>query len=94
MLTGKKGTRIQEETINIPKPMIEIGGKPLICHIMKHYSHYGFSEFIICLGYKSDIIKDYFINYPSCTCDFTVNTKDDTIIFHNNHIEVKSEITL
>ena len=87
ILAGGKGTRIQEETINIPKPMIEIGEKPLIWHIMKHYSHYGFSEFIICLGYKSDIIKDYFINYHSYACDFTVNTKDDTIIFHNNHIE-------
>jgi glucose-1-phosphate cytidylyltransferase len=87
ILAGGKGTRIQEETVNIPKPMIQIGEKPIIWHIMKHYSFYGFSEFVICLGYKSDVIKNYFINYHAYSCDFTVNTKEDSIVFHNNHIE-------
>ena len=63
ILAGGYGTRIIEETISKPKPMIEIGGKPILWHIMKIYSSYGFNEFIICLGYKSDIIKEYFINY-------------------------------
>lgn len=87
ILAGGKGTRIQEETTSIPKPMVEIGEKPIIWHIMKHYSHYGFSEFIICLGYKSHIIKDYFFNYLCYSSDFTINTKKNTLVFHNNNCE-------
>ena len=63
ILAGGFGTRISEETHKIPKPMIEIGGKPILWHIMKIYSHYGFNEFIILLGYKGDVIKEYFANY-------------------------------
>jgi len=63
ILAGGRGTRISEETGSIPKPMIEIGGKPIIWHIMKLYSHYGFNDFIICLGYKGYVIKEYFANY-------------------------------
>ncbi len=63
ILAGGFGTRLSEETIIKPKPMVEIGGEPILWHIMNIYSHYGFSEFIVCLGYKGEIIKDYFINY-------------------------------
>ena len=63
ILAGGFGTRISEESHLRPKPMIEIGGKPILWHIMKIYSHYGFNDFIICAGYKQDYIKDYFYNY-------------------------------
>ena len=63
ILAGGYGTRIVEETITKPKPMIEIGGKPILWHIMKTYSSYGHNDFIICLGYKSNYVKEYFINY-------------------------------
>ncbi len=63
ILAGGRGTRISEETGSIPKPMIEIGGKPILWHIMKLYSHYGFNDFVICLGYKGYVIKEYFANY-------------------------------
>ncbi len=63
ILAGGKGTRISEESKLRPKPMVEIGGKPILWHIMKWYSHYGFNEFIICCGYKGHMIKDYFVNY-------------------------------
>ena len=63
ILAGGKGSRISEETVLKPKPMVEIGGKPILWHIMKTYSHYGFRDFIICCGYKGHMIKDYFIHY-------------------------------
>ena len=63
ILAGGLGTRISEETEHKPKPMVEIGGKPILWHIMKIYSYYGFNEFIICLGYKGYVIKEYFSNY-------------------------------
>ena len=63
ILAGGKGTRLAEETRTKPKPMVEIGEKPILWHIMKHFSHYGFSEFVIALGYKGDIIKEYIYNY-------------------------------
>ena len=62
ILAGGYGTRLAEYTDLIPKPMVEIGGKPILWHIMKTYSHYGFNEFVICLGYKGNIIKEYFLN--------------------------------
>ena len=75
ILAGGKGTRISEESQYRPKPMIEIGGKPIIWHIMKEYSYYGFNEFIICAGYKQEYIKewfaDYFTNYSDVTFDYT-----------------------
>jgi glucose-1-phosphate cytidylyltransferase len=64
ILAGGLGTRLSEETIIKPKPMVEIGGKPILWHIMKIYSHYGFNRFVIALGYKGEVIKDYFLNYP------------------------------
>ncbi len=73
ILAGGFGTRISEYTHKIPKPMIEIGGLPIIEHIMNHYSCYGFNEFIICLGYKQEVIKDYFINYNLRNSDLCVD---------------------
>ncbi|MCM1259309.1 MAG: sugar phosphate nucleotidyltransferase, partial [Roseburia sp.] len=63
ILAGGKGTRISEESKLRPKPMVKIGGKPILWHIMKHYSHYGFHEFIVCCGYKGFMIKEYFVKY-------------------------------
>ncbi|QKS70363.1 glucose-1-phosphate cytidylyltransferase [Paenalkalicoccus suaedae] len=73
ILAGGFGTRFAEATSRIPKPMIEIGGKPILWHIMKHYSSYGFNEFIICLGYKAHVIKEYFLQYAYSTPSITVN---------------------
>ena len=83
ILAGGYGSRISEETILKPKPMIEIGGKPILWHIMKIYSHYGINEFIICLGYKSTIIKDYFINYTSYNSDITFDLQNNSIAIHS-----------
>jgi glucose-1-phosphate cytidylyltransferase len=74
ILAGGLGTRLMEETGVIPKPMVEIGGKPILWHIMKIYQAYGFNEFIVCLGYKAEIIKKYFLNYHLLNSDFTINT--------------------
>lgn len=71
----------------IPKPMIEIGGKPLIWHIMKHFSEYGVNEFVICAGYKADIIKEYFIDFYIYESDITVDLSDNSIIIHNKKTE-------
>ncbi len=73
ILAGGFGTRLSEYTDKIPKPMVEIGGIPIIEHIMNHYSKYGFNEFIICLGYKQEIIKDYFVNYNLRNSDISVD---------------------
>lgn len=72
ILCGGKGTRLSEETVEKPKPMIEIGGKPILWHIMKHYSHYGCNRFILVLGYKGEYIKNYFYNYRILSSDFTL----------------------
>ena len=74
ILAGGLGTRLMEETGVIPKPMVEIGGKPILWHIMKIYQAFGFNEFIVCLGYKAEIIKKYFLNYHLLNSDFTINT--------------------
>jgi len=88
ILAGGFGTRISEESQYKPKPMIEIGEMPILWHIMKQYSYYGFNEFIICAGYKQHIIKEWFANYFLHTSDITFDfTKDDTIIIHNKHCE-------
>jgi glucose-1-phosphate cytidylyltransferase len=82
LLAGGLGTRLNEETQVKPKPMVEIGGKPIIWHIMKIYSHYGFNEFIICLGYKSHYIKEWFSDYFLHNSDFTLDMKDNSITYH------------
>lgn len=83
ILAGGYGSRISEETIIKPKPMIEIGDKPILWHIMKIYSHFGINDFIICLGYKGSVIKDYFINYASCNSELTVDIKNSSIEIHD-----------
>lgn len=81
---GGFGTRFKEETERIPKPMISIGGKPILWHIMKYYSCYGFKEFILCTGYKSEVIKDYFYHFAMHNADFTINLGDTgDVSFHN-----------
>lgn len=83
ILAGGKGSRISEETVLKPKPMVEIGGKPILWHIMKTYSHYGFHDFIICCGYKGHMIKDYFIHYYLYQSDATFKLKDQKKEYHN-----------
>lgn len=87
ILAGGFGTRLSEATTSIPKPMVEIGGKPIIWHIMKTYSHYGIKEFIICCGYKQYIIKEYFANYFRHNCDLTVDLSNNTVQVHDCHSE-------
>jgi glucose-1-phosphate cytidylyltransferase len=84
LLAGGLGTRLNEETDLKPKPMVEIGGKPIIWHIMKIYSYYGFNEFVILLGYKGSIIKDFFLNYFSHQADLTIDTSNGKIKTHNS----------
>ena len=87
ILAGGFGTRLSEETQSIPKPMVEIGGKPILWHIMKIYSYYGFNDFIICLGYKGHIIKEYFKNYFLHNSDVTFNMEDNSMNIHSNRSE-------
>ena len=85
ILAGGLGTRLSEETDIRPKPMIEIGGYPILWHIMNIYSYYGFNDFIICLGYKGNIIKKYFSEIYLQTSDYTINTKKGEVIIHKNN---------
>ncbi len=87
ILAGGYGTRLSEETDIKPKPMVDIGGKPIIWHIMKHYSHYGHNEFIILLGYKGYYIKEYFANYFLHQSDVTIDIKNNKMEIHNNSSE-------
>ncbi len=88
ILAGGLGTRISEESMYKPKPMIEIGGMPILWHIMKVYSYYGFNEFIICAGYKQHVIKQWFSEYFLHTSDVTFDfTKGNEVIIHNKHAE-------
>jgi glucose-1-phosphate cytidylyltransferase len=84
ILCGGTGTRMKEETEFKPKPLVEIGGRPILWHIMKIYSHYGYNDFILALGYKSSMIKDYFLNWRAFANDFSLNTKTGEMVFHNN----------
>lgn len=95
ILCGGLGTRLREETEFRPKPMVEIGGKPILWHLMKIYAHYGFKEFILCLGYKGEMIKGYFYNYEVVNNDFTIELGDNKHIeIHSNHGEEGWRITL
>lgn len=87
LLAGGYGTRLSEETDIRPKPMIEIGGKPILWHIMKIYSHYGFNDFVILLGYKGYYIKEYFANYFLHQSDMTIDMSTGSIEVHNNNSE-------
>jgi len=94
ILAGGFGTRLGNRTDVIPKPMIEIGGKPILWHIMKIYSHYGINEFVICIGYKGEQIKEYFLHYDARNNDFTIDIESSKVEFHNEHDEKSWKVTL
>ncbi|MHA8057398.1 glucose-1-phosphate cytidylyltransferase [Aquirufa nivalisilvae] len=87
ILAGGLGTRLMEETEARPKPMVEIGGKPILWHIMKIYEHFGFNEFVICLGYKSHMIKEYFLNYYLYNSDVTIELDKNKVDVHFSNTE-------
>ena len=87
ILAGGRGTRISEESLVRPKPLIEIGGKPIIWHIMKNYSNYGINDFIICCGYKAELVKEYFANFGLYSSDISVDIKTRKITFHKKKLE-------
>ena len=87
ILAGGLGTRISEESHLRPKPMIEIGGMPILWHIMKYYSEFGYNEFIICLGYKQHMVKEFFADYFLYTSDVTFDIEENKMIVHNKHAE-------
>jgi len=91
IFAGGFGSRISEESHLRPKPMIEIGGKPILWHIMKHYSAYGYNDFIICLGYKGYYIKEYFLNYFVHNSDITINLENNNLKIHST-IDRKSVV--
>ena len=94
ILCGGLGTRIREASDQLPKPLVDIGGKPVLWHIMKTYSHYGFTRFILCLGYKGEDIKRYFLHYRENTSDFTLHMKGDhPTTFHDARADEDWEVT-
>ena len=95
LLAGGLGTRMREETEFRPKPMVEVGGKPVLWHIMKILSSQGIKEFIVCTGYKSEHIANYFANYGAVNKDFTVNLGDhSSIVYHGEHEELDWTVTV
>jgi glucose-1-phosphate cytidylyltransferase len=95
ILCGGLGTRLREETEFRPKPMVHVGGRPILWHIMKTYAHYGFRDFVLCLGYKGEIIKDYFLNYEAMNNDFSICLGEKSQIrYHGAHHEQGFSVTL
>lgn len=95
ILCGGMGTRLREETEYKPKPMVEIGGKPILWHIMKHYAFYGYKEFVLALGYKGDVIRDYFLNFYNYNTDFTIDLANNgNLEIHNADIKEDWKVTL
>ena len=87
ILAGGLGTRISEESHLRPKPMIEIGGKPILWHIMKIYAHHGITDFVICLGYKGYMVKEYFTNYFLHQSDVTIHTAGNKVVYHQGDVD-------
>ena len=85
ILAGGFGTRLSEYTKLVPKPMVEIGGKPILWHIMNHYARYGYKDFVVALGYKGEVIKDYFLQYYARNNDFTIDLSNGSIKYINEH---------
>ncbi len=95
ILAGGLGTRLREETEFRPKPMVEIGGRPVLWHIMKTFSYHGISDFVVCTGYKGDVIADYFLNYEARNNDFTVTLgQSRQVMFHDRHPESEWRVTV
>lgn len=95
ILCGGFGTRIRDVAEAVPKPMIPIGGLPILWHIMKHYSRWGFREFVLCLGYRGQTVKDFFFNYQTAVSDFTIELGDHRRVeFHGEHDEADWRVTL
>ena len=94
ILCGGLGTRLREETEVRPKPMVPVGNHPILWHIMRTYSHYGFKNFVLCLGYKAEVIKSYFLNYPTMNSDFTIELKTNDIKVHKIDHEQDWTVTL
>jgi glucose-1-phosphate cytidylyltransferase len=94
VLCGGLGTRIREETELRPKPMVPIGNHPILWHIMRYYAHHGFERFVLCTGYKSEVIKSYFLNYASLNSDFTVRLQTDEVIVHSVDHDQDWEVTV
>lgn len=94
ILCGGRGTRFKEETDLKPKPMVEIGGMPILWHIMKTYASHGFNEFILCLGYKGNVIKEYFYNYELLANDFTIELGTENIDVYSKHSEKGWKVTV
>lgn len=94
ILAGGLGTRLKEHTTFRPKPMVDIGDRPILWHIMRTYSHHGFHRFVICTGYKSEVIKDYFLNYHAMSSDFTVSLGEEEVKFHGVHHDDDWQVTV
>ena len=94
ILCGGLGTRLREETETRPKPMVPVGGRPILWHIMRSYAHHGFKRFVLCLGYKAEVIKDYFLNYTSLNSDFTVDLKSNDVAVHSIDHDEDWRVTL
>jgi glucose-1-phosphate cytidylyltransferase len=94
ILCGGLGTRLREETEIRPKPMVPVGNHPILWHIMRSYAHHGFRKFVLCLGYKAEVIKSYFINYPTMNSDFTIELKTNDIAVHKIDHEQDWTVTL
>lgn len=95
ILCGGLGTRLREETEYRPKPMVDVGGRPILWHIMKMYAHFGFWEFVVCLGYKGHVIKEYFLNYEAMNRDFTIDfRRRERVQYHSNNPDDPFMVTL